>query len=133
MDGTLPLRNLRVLDFTRVLVGPFATMILGDLGAEVIKVEPPEGDETRTWPPTLPRGGSGYFMSLNRNKKSITINLKSPQGQEIVQALARQVDVVVENFTPGVAAKMGIDYETLHRLNAGLIYCSISGFGQYGS
>ena len=132
MDGTLPLRNLRVLDFTRVLVGPFATMILGDLGAEVIKVEPPEGDETRTWPPTLPRGGSGYFMSLNRNKKSITINLKSPQGQEIVRALARQVDVVVENFTPGVAAKMGIDYETLHRLNAGLIYCSISGFGQYG-
>jgi len=132
MDAILPLQSLRVLDFTRVLVGPFATMILGDLGADVIKVEPLDGDETRSWPPTFPQGESGYFMSLNRNKKSIAINLKTKQGQRIVQALARQSDVVVENFTPGVASRMGIGYETLRQRNAGLIYCSISGFGQYG-
>lgn len=129
---TQPLAGIKVLDFTRVLAGPYATMILGDLGAEVIKVEPPGGDESRSWPPTLPQGESGYFMSLNRNKKSITLNLKTQQAKDIVAQLARRVDVVIENFTPGVVKRLGIDYETLSRNHPELIYCSISGFGQYG-
>jgi len=127
-----PLAGIKVLDFTRVLAGPFATMILGDLGAEVIKVEPPEGDESRSWPPMLAGGESGYFMSLNRNKKSLTLNLKTPQARDIVYKLARRVDVVVENFTPGVVARLGIDYRTLSQNHPELIYCSISGFGQSG-
>lgn len=127
-----PLKNVRILDFTRVLVGPFATQIMGDLGAEVIKVESPQGDETRTWPPTLDNGESGYFCGLNRNKKAITLNLKDPRGRAIATQLARTADVVVENFTPGVVKRLGIDYDTLSRENSGLIYCSISGYGQNG-
>jgi formyl-CoA transferase/CoA:oxalate CoA-transferase len=92
-----PLEGLKVLDFTRVLAGPFATMILGDLGAEVIKAEPLNGDEARTWPPILEKGESGYFLSLNRNKKSITLNLKDPRAKDIVYKLAREIDIV----TPG--------------------------------
>jgi crotonobetainyl-CoA:carnitine CoA-transferase CaiB-like acyl-CoA transferase len=126
------LQNIRVLDFTRVLAGPFATMILGDMGAEIIKVEPPDGDEARSWPPTLARGESGYFCALNRNKRAITLNLKDRRAQEIAARLAREADVVVENFSPGVTAKLHVDYETLRKENPDLIYCSISGFGQYG-
>ncbi|MEW6423748.1 MAG: CaiB/BaiF CoA-transferase family protein [Bacillota bacterium] len=127
-----PLKNIRILDFTRVLAGPFATQILGDLGAEVIKVELLSGDESRTWPPTLPNEESGYFCALNRNKKSITLNLKEEEGQKIAAQLAKKSDIVFENFTPGVVKKLNIDYETLGKGHPGLIYCSISGFGQYG-
>ncbi len=127
-----PLNGIKVLDFTRVLAGPFASMMLGDLGAEVVKVEPPAGDESRTWPPMLDHGESGYFMILNRNKRSITLNLKEERGREIARRLAAKADVVLENFTPGVAGKLGIDYETFKTENPGLIYCSISGFGQDG-
>jgi len=129
---TQPLEGLKVLDFTRVLAGPFATMILGDLGAEVIKAEPLNGDEARTWPPILEKGESGYFLSLNRNKKSITLNLKDPRAKEIVYKLTCEVDIVIENFTPGVVQRLGIDYASLAQQNPGLIYCSISGFGQSG-
>ena len=127
-----PLKGLKVLDFTRVLAGPFATMILGDLGAEIIKAEPLNGDESRSWPPILEKGESGYFLSLNRNKKSITLNLKDPRAKDIVYKLARKVDIVIENFTPGVVKRLGIDYTALDQQNPELIYCSISGFGQSG-
>ncbi len=130
---TQPLDGLRVLDFTRVLAGPFATMILGDLGAQVVKVEPLGGDESREWPPFLPLGDSGYYMALNRNKRSITLNLKDPRAVRIVRELAMASDIVVENFTPGVVKKLGVDYDTLKQDNPGLIYCSISGFGQHGT
>jgi formyl-CoA transferase/CoA:oxalate CoA-transferase len=123
---------MRILDFTRVLSGPFATMMLADLGAEVIKIEPPSGDESRFWPPILENGTSAYFLALNRNKRSLVLNLKAPEAREIVARLAAQADVVVENFTPGVAAKLAIDYETLKQVNPQIIYCAISGFGQDG-
>ena len=126
------LEGMKILDFTRVLSGPVATMMLGDMGAEVIKVEPPQGDESRTWPPFLTNGQSAYFLALNRNKKSIALNLKDARAREIALQLAAKMDVVVENFTPGVVKKLGIDYETLREVNPGLIYCSISGFGQDG-
>ncbi len=132
MENKPLLKKMRILDFTRVLSGPFATMTLGDLGAEVIKIEPPGGDESRMWPPILKNGESGYFLALNRNKQSIALNLKEEMAKEIVLKLAKEVDVVVENFTPGVAAKLGIDYETLKKVNPNIIYCSISGFGQKG-
>ncbi|MFZ2447112.1 MAG: CaiB/BaiF CoA-transferase family protein [Syntrophobacteraceae bacterium] len=127
-----PMHGVRVLDLTRVLAGPFATMILGDLGADILKVEPLNGDESREWPPMLPSGESGYFLSLNRNKRSITLNLKDSRAKEIVRKMARRVDIVVENFTPGVVEKLGIGYEALKLENPALIYCSISGFGQQG-
>lgn len=126
------LEGMKVLDFTRVLSGPYATMILGDLGAEVIKVEPPGGDESRSWPPFLEKGESGYFSVLNRNKRSVVLDLKNPKAKDAALSLAASCDVVVENFTPGVAGKLGIGYEDLKSENAQLIYCSISGFGQYG-
>ncbi|MCG6893476.1 MAG: CoA transferase [Desulfobacteraceae bacterium] len=126
------LENIRVLDFSRVLAGPVASMMLGDLGAEVVKVEPPQGDESRTWPPLLKRGESGYFAILNRNKRSLSVNLKDPKARDIVVRLATCADVVLENFTPGVADKLGIGYDLLKAANPGLVYCSISGFGQSG-
>ena len=132
MSAPLALDGVKILDFTRVLAGPYATMLLADLGAEVIKVEPPQGDESRSWPPMLSGGQSGYFMALNRNKRSIRLNLKDERAVKIARDLASGVDIVVENFTPGVTAKLGIDYETLAKDHAGLIYCSISGFGQHG-
>ena len=132
MNAPLALEGVKVLDFTRVLAGPYATMLLGDLGAEIIKIEPPQGDESRSWPPVLANGQSGYFMALNRNKKSIRLNLKDPRAVEIARSLASRVDVVVENFTPGVAGKLGVDYASLKQDHPELIYCSISGFGQSG-
>lgn len=132
MEHNPLLKNMRILDFTRVLSGPFATMMLGDLGAEVIKIEPPNGDESRSWPPILENGVSAYFLALNRNKRSIVLNLKEARAKEIILKLAVETDVVVENFTPGVVAKLGIDYETLKQANPEIIYCSISGFGQDG-
>ena len=126
------LDGLKILDFTRVLSGPYATMLLGDLGAEVVKIEPPGGDESRSWPPLLKNGESGYFSVLNRNKRSLVLNLKDPRAKEIACDLAAAADVVVENFTPGVSDKLGIGYERLKSKNPALIYCAISGFGQDG-
>ncbi|MGC8949098.1 MAG: CaiB/BaiF CoA transferase family protein, partial [Thermoprotei archaeon] len=122
------LDGIKVLDFTRVLAGPFATMILGDLGAEIIKIEPPSGDETRLWAPLL-NNESVYFLSINRNKKSIVLDLKKEDAKEIVYKLVKESDVVIENFRSGVPERLGIDYNTLKNIKNDIIYCSIKGFG----
>jgi len=132
-----PLAGLRVLDLSRVLAGPLCTQYLGDMGADVIKVESPSaGDDTRSWPEfrVAPDGqrASGPFLSANRNKRSLALDLKSPEGRAIVHRLAREVDIVVESFAPGVAARLGVDAATLRALNPRLICCSISGFGSVG-
>jgi crotonobetainyl-CoA:carnitine CoA-transferase CaiB-like acyl-CoA transferase len=127
-----PLAGIRVLDLTRVLAGPFCSMMLGDMGAEVIKVEEPgKGDDTRSWPP-FSGGEATYFMSVNRNKKSLTLNLKAPEGQEILRSLIKKGDVLLENFRPGTMDKLGFGYAALAQLNPRLVYCSISGFGESG-
>jgi crotonobetainyl-CoA:carnitine CoA-transferase CaiB-like acyl-CoA transferase len=127
-----PLAGIRVLDLTRVLAGPFCTMMLGDMGAEVIKLEEPgKGDDTRSWPPFV-GGEATYFMAVNRNKRSLTLNLKAPAGQEIFRKLVGKSDVVVENFRPGTMDKLGFGYKALASLNPRLVYCSISGFGESG-
>ncbi len=127
-----PLAGIRVLDLTRVLAGPFCSMMLGDMGAEVIKVEEPgKGDDTRSWPPFV-GGEATYFMSVNRNKKSLTLNLKAPEGQEILRALVKKSDVLLENFRPGTMDKLGFAYAAMAELNPKLVYCSISGFGESG-
>lgn len=127
-----PLSGVRVLDLTRVLAGPFCTMILGDMGADVVKVEEPgKGDDTRSWPP-FAEGEATYFMAVNRNKKSLTLNLKAPEGRRILERLAKRSDVLVENFRPGTMDKLGVGYGALGKLNRRLIYCSISGFGDAG-
>jgi crotonobetainyl-CoA:carnitine CoA-transferase CaiB-like acyl-CoA transferase len=128
-----PLQGIRVLDLSRVLAGPYCTMVLGDLGADVIKVEPPEGDETRGWGPPFAEGESAYYLCVNRNKRGIVINLKTDEGKKILRDLVLQSDVLVENFRPGTLEKFGLDFATLHELNPKLIYCSITGFGQTGS
>src|SRR5690606_5158672 len=128
-----PLAGIRVLDLTRVLAGPYATMLLADLGADVIKVERPgSGDETRAWGPPFVAGTAAYFLSVNRNKRSLALNLEDLGGQELLRRLARQADVVVENFRVGDQERLGCSYEALARENPRLIYCSISGFGQTG-
>ncbi len=130
--GGPPLRGVKVLDLSRVLAGPFCSMILSDMGAEVIKVEiPGSGDDTRAYPPFVD-GESSYFMSVNRGKKSITLNLKVEGAREALYRLAEKSDVFLENFRPGVTERLGVDYGTLRRLNPSLIYCSISSFGQTG-
>ncbi|AJY75970.1 CaiB/BaiF CoA transferase family protein [Paenibacillus beijingensis] len=127
-----PLEGMKVLDLTRVMAGPYCTMVLGDLGAEVIKVEKSsDGDDTRSTPPFI-NGESANFMQINRNKKSMTLNMKSGKGKEIFFRLAKEADVIVENFKPGVMRKLGLDYEAVSALNPGIIYCSISGYGQTG-
>ncbi|MFN3391616.1 MAG: CaiB/BaiF CoA transferase family protein, partial [Meiothermus ruber] len=156
------LDGLKVLDLSRILAGPFCTQMLADLGAEVWKIEPPKGDDTRSWgppflskrqPPPSPRAGdegnlaepdehpgwelgpegeSAYYLSCNRGKKSVVVNLKDPRGQQMVQELARQADVLVENYKTGDLARYGLDYATLFRLNPRLIYLSITGYGQTG-
>lgn len=129
----LPLSDVRILDFTRVLAGPYCSMILGDLGAEIIKVEnPPSGDVTRALGAPYLAGECGYFMSVNRNKKGIVVDLKTGEGKEIIYRLAERCDVAIENFRPGVTKRLGIDYETLNRLNSKIIYCSISTYGETG-
>lgn len=126
------LDGIRILDLTRVLAGPFCTMILADLGAEVIKLEfPKKGDDTRQYPPFI-KSESAYFMNLNRNKKSLTLNLKNPQGKEVFRDLIKKVDVVVENFRPTTMERLGLGYENLKEINPKIIYASISGFGHYG-
>uniref|UniRef100_A0AAY4BX58 Succinyl-CoA:glutarate-CoA transferase n=1 Tax=Denticeps clupeoides TaxID=299321 RepID=A0AAY4BX58_9TELE len=132
-DNIKPLDGVRVLDLSRVLAGPFATMILGDLGAEIIKVERPgPGDDTRAWGPPFVGHESAYFLSVNRNKKSIAVNLKEPRGAKIITELAQICDVLVENFLPGKLEEMGLGYGNLSAEVPGLIYCSISGYGQTG-
>ena len=125
------LDGLKVLDFSRVLAGPFATMMLGDLGAEVIKVERPDGgDETRSWgPPFDARGEATYFLSVNRNKRSVVLDLKDSADLDRARQLALTADVLVENFRPGLMAELGLAYEDLQPGNPGLVYCSITGFG----
>jgi crotonobetainyl-CoA:carnitine CoA-transferase CaiB-like acyl-CoA transferase len=126
-----PLEGLKVLDFSRVLAGPFAGRMLSDLGAEVVKVEPPEGDSSRLWG-RLTAGVSGYFNMVNAGKRSIAIDLRAPGAQELVLALVKQADVLVENFRPDVMPRLGIGYQTLAAANPGLIMLSISGFGRNG-
>ena len=129
----LPLSGYRVLDLSRILAGPYCTMILGDQGAEVIKVERPgSGDDTRTWGPPFSGGESAYYICCNRNKKSIVIDLNKPAGLEMVRELAKVSDVMVENFTPGLTERFGLDYETIHKLNPRLVYASITAYGQDG-
>ncbi len=128
---TDPLAGLRVVDFTIVMSGPMCTRILADAGADVIKVEPPEGDMVRQRPPFV-GGISTYFASMNCGKRSVVLDLRQPAGLQAARDLARSADVVVENFRPGVMARLGLDHGTLSRDNPGLVYCSISGFGQSG-
>ena len=126
----LPLEGVRVLDLSRVLAGPYATMVLADLGADVIKVEHPErGDDTRQWGPPFAGGEAAYFLSVNRNKRSMGVDLKSEVGLEKLKGLAAGADVVIENMRRGALEKLGLGYEVLKELNPGLVYCSITGFG----
>jgi formyl-CoA transferase len=128
-----PLNGYRVLDLSRILAGPYCTMILGDQGAEVLKVERPgTGDDTRTWGPPFAGGESAYYLCCNRNKKSIVVDLKQPSGAAVVRDLARVSDVLVENFTPGLMQRFGLDYESLREINPGLVYASITAYGQDG-
>lgn len=127
------LQDIQVLDLTRALAGPFCTLMLGDYGADVIKIEIPEtGDDTRHWGPPFIGDESAYFLSINRNKRSLTLNFKEPEAIKIFLKLVEKADVVVENFTPGVMKRFGLDYETVKAINPSIIYCSISGFGQDG-
>uniref|UniRef100_A0A8D2ATG7 Succinyl-CoA:glutarate-CoA transferase n=1 Tax=Sciurus vulgaris TaxID=55149 RepID=A0A8D2ATG7_SCIVU len=132
-DNAKPLEGVKILDLTRVLAGPFATMNLGDLGAEVIKVERPgAGDDTRTWGPPFVGTESTYFLSVNRNKKSIAVNIKDPKGVKIIKELAAVCDVFVENYVPGKLSAMGLGYEDIDKIAPHIIYCSITGYGQTG-
>ena len=131
---SLPLSGIRVLDLTRILSGPFCTMKLGDMGAEVIKIEQPgKGDETRTWGPPFIKGQSAYFLSVNRNKKSLTLDLKTDEGKNILTKLIKRCDVLVENFRGGVMERLGFGYSTVNNLDPRIIYCSISGYGKTGT
>jgi crotonobetainyl-CoA:carnitine CoA-transferase CaiB-like acyl-CoA transferase len=127
---SLPLEGVRVLDLSRVLAGPYATMMLADLGADVLKVEHPErGDDTRHWGPPFAGGESAYFLSVNRNKRAAGVNLKDPEGFEKVKKLAASTDVLIENMRRGALEKLGLGYEALKELTPGIVYCSITGFG----
>ena len=135
-----PLSHIRVLDLTRILAGPWATQSLADLGAEVIKIERPKsGDDTRSWGPPWLKGSDGrdtheaaYYLSVNRGKKSVTIDLSKPAGQRLVRDLAEKSDVLVENYKVGDLARYGLAYEDVRRVNPGIVYCSVTGFGQDG-
>jgi formyl-CoA transferase len=127
-----PLDGLRVIDLTRVVAGPYCTMMLGDMGAEVLKIEEPKhGDDSRAWAPFIEGTGS-FFLALNRSKKSVALDLKSPAGTDALRRLIESADVLIENFRPGSLAELGFDYATTARLNPRLVYCSISGYGQSG-
>lgn len=131
MSGAL--EHIRILDLSRVLAGPYCTMILGDLGAEVIKVEAPGGsDETRKWGPPFKNEVSAYYLSANRNKKSITADLKSKEGIALIKKLVKESDVVINNFKTGTMERFGLDYDTLSGINPGIVSCSITGFGETG-
>src|SRR5690348_8372737 len=125
-----PLAGLQVVDFSRVLAGPYCTMLLADLGADVVKVERPgAGDETRSWGPPFVDGEAAYFLAVNRGKRSCALDLATEDGRALAQELCAGADVLVENFRPGSAARLGLGYDALRAQNARLVYCSISGFG----
>ncbi|HOL17532.1 MAG TPA: CoA transferase, partial [Bacillota bacterium] len=127
-----PLAGIKVIDVSRVLAGPYATMLLADMGAEVIKIERPgQGDDSRNFGPFI-NGKSAYFMSVNRGKKSVVLDLKDPEDRERFKDLIRQADVLVENFRPGAMERLGLGYDSLSALNPRLIYAACSGFGQQG-
>lgn len=129
-----PLSGISVLDLTRILSGPFCTMKLGDMGAKVFKIEQPgKGDDTRTWGPPFVKNESAYFLSVNRNKKSVTLDLKSKEGKKILTKLIKRCDVLVENFRCGAMKRLGFGYDTIKKMNPTMIYCSISGYGQTSS
>jgi crotonobetainyl-CoA:carnitine CoA-transferase CaiB-like acyl-CoA transferase len=128
-----PLSGTRVVDLTRALAGPYCTLLLGDMGADVIKIElPGSGDETRQWGPPFVADESSYFMSVNRNKRSVTLDLKSDDGLDVLRRLVQSADVLVENFRPGTMDRLGLAYDAAHDLNPSLVYCAVSGFGQTG-
>ncbi len=127
------LEGVVILDLSRALAGPYCTMMLADMGAEIIKLEMPgKGDDSRAWGPPFVKGESAYFMSVNRNKKSLTLNLKKEKSREIIHKLIKQADVIIENFRPGTMEKLGLSYNEVTELNHEIVYCSISGFGQDG-
>jgi crotonobetainyl-CoA:carnitine CoA-transferase CaiB-like acyl-CoA transferase len=130
--GTSVLDGVKILDLSQILAGPLSSMILGDLGANVIKIEPPEGDAARSMGDTFLHGISHYLLTVNRNKRSIVMDLKMKEGKEAFYRLAKEADVLLENFRPGTVKKLGIDYPTIAKINPRIIYCSISGFGQDG-
>ena len=128
-----PLSGIRVVDLTRVMTGPYCTMMLGDLGADVVKIEQPEkGDDTRAWGPPFVGSESAYFLSVNRNKRSVALDLKSERGQAVLWRLIERADVLVENFSPGTVGRLGFGWEAVHARNPRLVYAAISGFGQTG-
>jgi crotonobetainyl-CoA:carnitine CoA-transferase CaiB-like acyl-CoA transferase len=127
--GRGPLSGLLVADFSRILAGPYSTMLLADLGAEVVKVEGPGGDDTRTWQPPVRDGVSTYYLGVNRNKRSLALDLKDPADVDLARELARRSDVLVENFKPGGLGRFGLDYDSVAAVNPGVVYASISGFG----
>ncbi|MET9337945.1 CoA transferase [Nonomuraea sp. NPDC003804] len=130
METSGALSGLLVADFSRVLAGPYATMLLGDMGADVVKVERPEGgDDTRAWGPPYADGQATYFLGVNRNKRSIALDLRDADDLEVARALVARADVLVENFRPGTMERMGLGYEAVRELNPGLVYCSVTGFG----
>lgn len=130
---SLPLSGVRILDLTLIMAGPYCTLILGDLGAEVIKIEKPGvGESSREMPPYFFEGQSAYFIAMNRNKKSITLDLKNEEGKKILYELVKKSDVIIDNFRPGVVKRMGFGYDTLKEMNPRIICCSISGYGQTG-
>jgi crotonobetainyl-CoA:carnitine CoA-transferase CaiB-like acyl-CoA transferase len=129
-----PLDGIKVLDLSRVVAGPWSTMTLGDLGAEIWKIEnPAAGDETRSWSPPAYKGSATYYLAVNRNKSSLALDFRTERGQEIVRELAKSADVLVENYLTGTLARYGLDYESLAAINPRLIYCSFSGYGRTGS
>ncbi len=129
----LPLEDIKVLDLSHALAGPFGSTMLADYGAQVIKIEPPgEGDIARAWGSPMTGGETAYFVSLHRNKKGIVLDLKHPQGKELFLRMVERCDVVLENYRVGTLQKLGIDYEVARKCNPGIIYCSISGYGQDG-
>lgn len=127
-----PLAGVRILDLSRILAGPYATMMLADLGAEVIKIEPPGGDDTRTWGPPFGGGEAAYFLAVNRGKKSVVLNLKTEEGSRALARLIASSDVLVENFRPGTLARLGFAPEEVQGRHPRLIWCSVSAYGQYG-
>ena len=132
MEAIPPLQGIRVIDLTRVLAGPFCTMLLGDMGAEVLKIEEPRhGDDTRGWAPFVD-SSSSYFLAVNRSKKSVALDLKTAEGSDVLRRLIKTADVLVENFRPGSLASLGFGYAQASALNPRLIYCSITGYGQNG-
>src|SRR3954463_6810104 len=125
-----PLAGLLVADFSRILAGPYATMLLADLGAEVVKVESPGGDDTRSWQPPVRDGVATYYLGVNRNKRSVALDLKDPGDVALAQELAGRADILMENFRPGGLARFGLDYDAVSRANPAVVYASISGFGR---